>query len=86
MTLTKTLPARSVRNLGLHAGDTLHILTVTDEAAVVLISHPEPAAAPARQSVREWLQTARGSVRLAPGETADEVRMSYYAEKYQLPQ
>ena len=86
MTLTKTLPARSVHSLGLHEGDTLHILTLTDEAAVVTISHPEPVPAPPRESAREWLKTARGSVQLMPGETVDDVRMGYYAEKYQLPQ
>ena len=32
--------------------------------------------------VREWARRARGSVRLAAGESADDVRLAYYAGKY----
>lgn len=32
--------------------------------------------------VSEWLRTAKGSVRTAAGETADDARMAYYAAKY----
>ena len=33
-------------------------------------------------AVSQWVKQARGSVRLAPGESADDARMAYYAEKY----
>ena len=38
--------------------------------------------APRTASAREWAKQARGSVRLAPGESADDARMAYYAEKH----
>ncbi len=34
------------------------------------------------EAVREWARHARGSVRLQPGETEDDVRMAYYRQKY----
>lgn len=30
----------------------------------------------------QWVKQARGSVCLAPGESADDARMAHYAEKY----
>ena len=33
-------------------------------------------------AVSEWVKRARGSVRLAPGESADDARLAYYAGKY----
>ena len=33
-------------------------------------------------AVSEWVKQARGSVRLAPGESVGEARLAYYAEKY----
>lgn len=30
----------------------------------------------------EWLRTAKGSVRVAAGESTDDARMAYYAAKY----
>ena len=41
----------------------------------------EPPAA-ARGKATEWLESARGSVILAPGETLDDLRMSYHGPKY----
>ena len=32
----------------------------------------------------EWLQAAKGTVRVEAGESADDARMSYYAAKYGL--
>ena len=32
--------------------------------------------------VSDWAKQARGSVRLAPGETPDDLRMAYYSEKH----
>ncbi len=38
---------------------------------------------PARtDAAREWAKHARGSVRLARGESAEDARTAYYAEKY----
>jgi hypothetical protein len=32
----------------------------------------------------EWVREAKGSVRLSPGESADDVRLDYYTTKYGL--
>ena len=34
----------------------------------------------------EWLRAAKGSVRAAAGESADDARMAYYAAKYGVKQ
>ena len=33
-------------------------------------------------AVSEWVKQARGSVRLAPGESEDDARLAFYAAKY----
>ena len=49
-----------------------HLAAVSDEVP-----------APARGTkVREWVRRARGSVRLAPGESVDDARMAHYSVKY----
>jgi len=85
MSVTRTIPAAAVRDLNLHPGDSLHVLSVADTVVVELrrsadLPTPQPAKA------LEWLRTARGTGRLQPGETADDARMEYYAAKYGLPQ
>ena len=56
------------------------IKVVASLTAVSADAEPMPAARTANAS--EWVKHARGSVRLASGESADEARMAYYAEKY----
>ena len=41
-----------------------------------------PVTAPGKASA--WLRSARGSVRLAAGKSADDLRMDYYAAKHGL--
>jgi hypothetical protein len=35
-----------------------------------------------QRSARDWARQAKGSVRLAPGESVDDARMAHYAAKY----
>jgi hypothetical protein len=81
MTFTQRIPAERLLGLDLQEGDTLHLLAVVDSAFVVQVSRAEEPAV-ARGKASEWLQSARGSVKLAPGETLDDLRMNYYASKY----
>lgn len=39
-------------------------------------------AAPAAGKASDWLRSARGSVKLAAGETVDDARMEFYSGKY----
>jgi hypothetical protein len=41
-----------------------------------------PSVATQHGKVSEWLRTAKGSVRTAVGETAEDIRMEYYSAKY----
>ena len=41
-----------------------------------------PSVAVRHGKVAEWLRTAKGSVRAAAGETAEEIRMEFYSAKY----
>lgn len=81
MTFTQRIPAERLLGYDLHEGDTLHVVAVVDASFVVQVSRAEKPA-PARGKATEWLESARGSVKLAPGETVDDVRMGYYAAKY----
>ena len=48
-----------------------------------LVAVPGDIAAPStRTKAREWARSARGSVRLAPGESADDARMAHYSAKH----
>jgi len=85
MTTTMTIPADTLRSLGLHEGDTLHIIAEKDSAFVVEISrHEEGLTAAQSKAATEWLRTSTGIVKLAPGETEDDVRVAYYREKHKL--
>lgn len=37
---------------------------------------------PQMGAVSEWVKQARGSVRLTPGESANDARLAFYAAKY----
>ena len=86
MTVTKTIPSSAVAGLELHTGDALHVLAVTEGSILVQLRRMDSPQLAPRGTASEWLKTARGAVRLLPGETADDIRMDYYAEKYGLPQ
>ncbi len=85
MTITKTIPAENLRSLDLHEGDTLRVISASESEFTVEVRR-ETEALPAirRGAAREWVRHAKGIVKLAPGETADDLRMAYYREKYGL--
>ena len=85
MTTTATIPAESLRSLGLHEGDRLRILQKKGSDLVVEIDRREEGmTATQSEALLEWLRISTGIVKLAPGETEDDVRMAYYREKYKL--
>jgi len=71
MTFTQRIPADRLSDLNVHEGDTLH----------VQISRAD-ASPPVTGKASEWLRSAKGSVRLAVGESVDDLRMDYYAAKH----
>ena len=81
MTFTQRIPAERLKGFDLQKGDTLEVMAVVDSEFVVQVNRAEPPAA-ARGKATEWLESARGSVSLAPGETLDDLRMSYHGPKY----
>ncbi len=83
MTFTQRIPADRLADLDVHEGDTLHVIALLDSAFVVQISRAD-ASSPVAGKASEWLRSARGSVRLASGESVDDARMDYYAAKYGL--
>jgi hypothetical protein len=84
MTTIKTIPAERLSGLDVHEGDTLHILALKEAAFLVQISRTDTVQKTAPGKASEWARSARGSVRLEANETADDVRMDYYAAKYGL--
>ena len=84
--MTTTIPKKSLSGLGLREGDTLHVLAAQEADYLVRVEHAgEKAPTTSRaDAVSEWLRTSTGIVRLAPGETEDDVRMAYYRQKYKI--
>jgi hypothetical protein len=80
MTTTRSIPKDAMEGLGLRVGDTLRVLAFEDSSILLSISHEEPAEPSGRAS--EWLKSAKGSVRLAEGESPDSLRLEFYAGKY----
>lgn len=80
MTTTRSIPKDAVEGLGLSVGDTLRVLALEDSSILVSISHDEPGES--LGSASEWLTSAKGSVRLADGESPDSLRLEFYAGKY----
>ena len=54
----------------------------SDQELASMVAEDQPVTGEAS----EWLRTAKGSVRAAPGESADDARMAYYTAKYGLRQ
>lgn len=84
MTITKAIPAAQWRGLDLHPGDSLHVVSVTDSEFLVEINRPETRPDSGPGKAREWLRSAKGSVRLAADVSVDDARSEYYATKYGL--
>ncbi len=83
MTTTKEIAVDALRPLGLHAGDSLHVLE--EKAGVFLMEIMHAAPVPQvtkRGSAGAWAREARGSARLAVNETRDDARMAFYREKF----
>src|SRR5438552_2542169 len=54
------------------------------ELATMLAEDERPAVSHGQGKASEWLRMAKGSVRAAVGESADDARMAYYTAKYGL--
>jgi hypothetical protein len=81
MTFTQRIPADRLSGLDVHEGDTLHVIALLDASFVVQISRADDKP-PVAGKASEWLRSAKGSVRLAPGESVDDLRMDYYSAKH----
>ena len=86
MTTIKSIPAERLSGLDVHEGDTLHILALKEEAFLIQISRTDAVQEASPGKASEWVRSARGSVRLEPNETADDVRMDYCTAKHGLNQ
>ncbi|MSU50771.1 MAG: hypothetical protein EXS37_17075 [Opitutus sp.] len=84
MTIMKAISAEQWRGLDVHQGDSLHVIAVTASEFLVEISRPEGPPETVAGKAGEWLRSARGSVRMAAGISADDARMDSYAPKYGL--
>ena len=85
MTTTETVPLENITRLGLHEGDTLQVLNAMDSGFVVRITRAEKVPEPRPGSAAaEWIKSARGSVKLADGESVETARMAYYRDKHHL--
>jgi hypothetical protein len=84
MTIMKAIPADRWRGLDVHQGDSLQVLAVTESEFLVQISRPDGQPESTLGKAGEWLRSARGSVQLATGSSADDARMDFYAAKYGL--
>lgn len=83
MTRTETIPLSALGSLRLKAGDTLRVVDVLDATLVVEM---DTNSAPDNKvgAATEWVESARGSVKLDEGEAVDDARMRHYLEKYGL--
>jgi len=70
-------------DLDVHEGDTLHVIALLSSSFVAQVTRADAEPVP-QGKASEWLRSAKGSVRLATDETADDARMDYYATKYGL--
>ena len=84
MTITKAIPAERWRGLDVQQGDSLHVIAVTESKFLVQISRTDGPPERTVGKASEWLRSAKDSVRLAAGISADDARMDYYAAKYRL--
>jgi hypothetical protein len=82
VTITQQIPVERFSGLALHEGDTLHVLSRLDSSFLVQIVRLRENAPSAGSSAAEWLHTGRGSVDLNAGEEVQDLRTSYYSEKY----
>ena len=67
-----------------YEGDSLHVIAVTESEFLVQINRADGRPESTVGKATEWLRSARGSVRIAAGISADDARMDFYATKYGL--
>jgi hypothetical protein len=82
MKCTLKIPAERFLGGDIQTGDTLRVVAVDPEFVFEVRREEYPAVT--RSAASEWLQSVRGSVKLAPGETLDDVRMDYYGSKHRI--
>lgn len=81
-TITAILEPAADGSLHLPVPEELRHTKIKVVALLTAVDTSDTGDAPANGSVRAWAREARGSVRLQPGESADDVRRAYYQEKY----
>ena len=81
MKFTRRIPGERLSEYDLRTGDTLQVLAFEDSDYVVRVIRDEEIAA-SSGAAGDWLMSARGSVKIAPGETVDDLRMDYYSRKF----
>lgn len=84
MTMTGTIPAKLLSGLEIRSGDTLQVLAVTDLDVVVAVRRGDPVPAHRAGQASTWLRSAKGSIRLAPGESVDDARLAHLRRKHGL--
>jgi hypothetical protein len=84
MTTITTIPTGCLGGLDVRQGDTLRILASRGNELVVELRRDTASEPRSSGIISQWLRSARGSVRLEPGESADDVRMDYYSTKFGL--
>ena len=84
MTTTAIIPTNHFAGRDIQPGDTLRVLSVTELAVTVEVLRRGAARGRSRSKVSAWLRTAKGSVRLLPGETVDDARMTHLRRKHAL--
>lgn len=86
MSTVQEIPAEAFRDLDVHEGDTFKVVEVRE--GTLLVEMRRDVSAETRKKATTpaaaWVEHAAGMVKLAPGETEDDVRMAYYREKYGL--
>ena len=77
-----TVPAGNLRGLNVQQGDTLRILSSEGEQIVMELQRAASTGELTSGSAKEWLQAARGSIRLEANESVDDVLREYHSKKY----
>ncbi len=81
MTITKEIPSEQMRSLDLHQGDSLRV--VAEMGSTLLIQIVKAATQPSKPKKERAGDWARKYAGAAQGtETADDVRMAHFQEKY----
>jgi hypothetical protein len=80
MTFTPRIPAERFLGIDIRKGGTLRVVAMDPEFVFEVSRGECPAAI--RGAASGWLQSAHGSVKLAAGETLDDMRMHRYGSKH----